>query len=204
MGQPTVSIYINTGTEASPTWTEVTSAKTIYFAGSGTSSTTYNAVIKPASGSKVAEELWIGDSPYANGQKCTTYDGTVNTNQNVLRVYFANYGTATAPILTAYDNTSHNSTNVAILAGTTTSENKSLIKAVETTNGAPSANWCSITTGTAGGASVNDLKGDTDYVVCSSAASANSHKLFNIVAFCPYDINVGDYAVVLSVKYTWT
>jgi hypothetical protein len=205
MAAPTVTIYLNTGTEASPTWTEVTSSHTIYFTGPDTTSTSIDPVTAPVSGTKIAEELWFGSS--GSYTQCTTYTGAVNTNQNVLRVYFANNPTSTPPRLTYYDDTNHGSDpSDEIAAGTAGTGNTGWIKATETTSGAPPSNWCTATTGSSGGATTNCLDGDQRYVECASAASANTAKLFNIVCYVPSDASSGTagHDGVLSVRYTYT
>jgi len=141
--------------------------------------------------------------------QCTTYDGTLNTNQNVLRIYFANYGTSTAPILTAWDDNNFNTTDNEVLAGTSATSNTSWIKAVETTSGAPGASWTGSTVSLANGSNPvggpNCLKGNTYYVPCASTASANSAKLFNIVWYVPSDASAGTtgHSCVLTIRYCY-
>lgn len=136
------------------------------------------------------------------------YDGSVNTNQNVIRFNFASYATSTAPILTAYDDDNFDTNANEILAGTTATSSTSFIKAIETTGGAPGAAWCTATTddaaNTAGGP--NGLKGTDRYVPCTSVAAAGGNKLFNIVCYCPADVSPGtsSHEFVLVLKYTYT
>lgn len=203
MPAPTVTIYLNTGTEAAPVWTEVLSTHTVYFAGPNTISSVIDPVVKPSTGCKVAEQLWFGVTTYT---KCTTYDGTVNVLINILRVLFATNPTATAPILTAYDSSTARTATKEMLAGTPGTSNKSFLKAKETTGGVPAANWATCGLGVAGSVDPNDLKGDTDYVQCASAAAAGADKKFNIVCFVPSDAGTGTtgHDPVISVKYTYT
>ena len=207
MAAPTVTFRINTGTEGTPTWTTITSGKALYWTGPDTTASVKDPVQAPETGNKVAEEMWVGDYPtYASGVQCTTYDGTVNTNQNVLSIYFATNPTSTAPKLTAWDTSAHSTIVKEALAGTSGSSNTSLIKAVETTAGAPGASWCTITTESAGGASTNALAGNDHYVQCASAATADSAKIFNIVLWIPSDIGAGTtgHDPVLTCQYTYT
>jgi len=205
MAPPTVTFYLNEGTEGSPTWAEVTSGETIYFTGPDTTGSSIDPVTAPTSGTKWAEELWHGSG--GSYTQCTTYTGTVNTNQNVFRIYFANNPTSTAPILTYYDDTSHGADpSDEIAAGTAGTSNTGWIKAIETTGGAPGAGWCTATTGTSGGATTNCLDGDQRYVQCASPASANSQKLFNMATYIPSDATSGTagHDGVLSCKHTYT
>lgn len=213
MAAPTVHFYINTNTEGSPTWTEILAADVIMPTGPDTTADPefYDPVTAPGSGCKIAEELWIDDdsassAPYAF--ECgTVYDGTVNTNQNVFRIFFETNPTSTAPILTAYDTSSHAADPAKeICTGTTTSNSAGWIKAIETTASAPGASWCTCGTTSAGGASTNCLDGDQRYVVCASAASANSAKLFNFVVYVPDDSGAGTtgHDPVMTCKYTYT
>jgi hypothetical protein len=178
---------------------------TIYFTGPDTTSTSIDPVTAPVSGTKIAEELWFGTT--GSYMQCTTYTGTVNTNQNVLRVYFANNPTSTPPRLTYYDSTAHESDPTdEIATGTAGTSNTGWIKAKETTDGSPGSGWCTATTGTSGGATTNCLDGDQRYVECASAASANTAKLFNIVCYVPSDASSGTagHDGVLSIRYTYT
>lgn len=141
--------------------------------------------------------------------QCTTYDGTLNTNQNVLKITFSE-ATSTAPILTAWDDSNLNSVTNEILAGTSGTSNTSWLKAVETTSGAPGSSWTSSTvslddnSNPAGGP--NALKGNDRFVPCASTASAGSSKLFNIVCYVPSDANSGTsgHTFVLSIRYSYT
>lgn len=208
MAAPTVSWHINSGTEGVPTWTEVLATDAFYFTGPATTPTSADPVTAPASGAKLAEELWKGDaSPYANGVQCTTYDGTVNTNQNLMRVYFADNPTSTPPELHAWDANDHTSADKEILAGTVSTNNTSYIKAIETTDGAPGPGWCNETTAnTPASGGATGLRGDDGYITCSSAAIANSEKLFNLVCYVCAETGAGltGHDPVLTVKYTYT
>ncbi len=207
MAAPTVTFYINSGTDVTPTWTEVTSSMAFYFGGPSTTGSSLDAVTAPASSTKVAEQLWGANYPtYGSGTKCATYDGTVNTNQNVLSILFATNPTATAPILTAWDTSAHSTVNYEMLAGTAGTSNTSWLKAIETTSGAPGAAWCTATLATGGAASPNALCGNTNYVQCAGAATANERKIFNFVCFVPSDASAGTtgHTPVLTCKYTFT
>jgi len=204
MPEPEIHWYINTGTEESPVWTEVAADECLYFTGPDTTPTYRDPVIAPLSGGKIAEELWKGAIPYANGVQCTTYDGTVNQNRNVLRILFLNYPTATPPELTAYDDSAQaavrGTPTIEMLVGTTVTGGTSFLKAIETTDGTPPAGWTSLTD------DEHDLCGDTDKIVCSAIANAGESKLFNIVCYVPSDASAGvtGHEPVITIQYTYT
>lgn len=212
MAAPTVHFYINTNTEGSPAWTEILSADIIKPTGPDTNATTetYDPVTAPGSSCAIADELWIdddsaGSAPWAF--ECTTYDGTVNTAQNVFRIFFETNATSTAPILTAYDTSAHAADpSKEICAGTTTTGDTGFIKAIETTGGQPGSAWTTCGTGSGGAATTNCLDGDQRYVQCAAAAGADSQKLFNMVIYVPDDAASGTtgHDPVLTCKYTYT
>jgi hypothetical protein len=207
LAAPTITFYINSGTEEAPSWTEVTASMTFYFGGPGTTAGVLQPVTAPAAGTKIAEELWGAlTASYGSGVQCATYDGTVNTNQNVIRIYFADNPTSTAPILTAWDTTAHSTTNYEMLAGTPGTSLSSWLKAIETTSGTPPAGWCTATTKIAGASTCNALCGDTNYVQCVTSALANTAKLFNLVSYVPSDASSGytGHTPQLTCKYTYT
>jgi len=207
LSAPTVTLYINSGTDLSPVWTEVTSSMAFYFGGPGTTASSLNSVTAPATGTKVAEQLWGANYPtYGSGTQCATYDGTVNTTSNVLSILFATNPTATAPILTSWDDTTHTTIAQEMLAGTTDTSSTSWLKAIETTGGAPSPAWCTATTVYSGAHNPNALAGNTNYVQCVSSATANERKRFNFVCFVPADASSGTtgHTPQLTVQYTYT
>ncbi len=61
MAQPDVTIYINTGTEGAPVWTEITSTKALYFADTQSSADYLDTINTPRSSSKNPAKLWISD-----------------------------------------------------------------------------------------------------------------------------------------------
>lgn len=206
MGAPTVSVALNTNTEGAPQWGTVLAGGTICFTGPDTTTTSLDPVTAPAAGCKVADECWYstGGGSYV---LCTTYTGTVNTNQYVMKVTFGGSPTASAPILTYYDSTSHGADPDDQMAqGTSDTNDTGFLKGVETTDGAPAAAWCVNTTGTAGASTINCLDGDQRYVQCAATAAADGSKYYNIVAFCPSDATAGaaGHDGVISQKYTYT
>ena len=207
MTAPTVTFWINTGTDLAPAWQEVTASMAFYFGGPATTGSALDPVTAPAIGVKVAEQLWGATYPgYGSGVQAALYDGTVNLNQNVMSIFFANNPTTTPPILTAWDDTSHSTVIQEMLAGTSETGNTSWLKAIETTAGAPIAPWCDEATAYAGANSPNALCGDTNYVQCASAAIANERKIFNFVCFVPATAAPGTtgHTPQLTCKYTYT
>jgi hypothetical protein len=207
MTAPTVTFYINSGTDGAPSWTQVTSSMAFYFGGPNTTASSLDAVTAPASGTKVADTLWGANYPtYGSGTQCSTYTGAVNTNRNVVGILFATNPTSTAPILQSWDTTSHSTTAYEMLAGTAGTSNTSWLKAYETTTGAPGSNWCTATTATAGANNPNALCGNTNYVQCATAATANETKTFNLVCWVPSDASAGTtgHTPQLTCKYTYT
>ena len=206
MAAPIVTILYNDATEGAPNWVDIGVGDTIYFTGPDSTVASIDPVTAPVTGTKIAEELWIGASgTYAECD--TVYDGTVNENQYVLQVYFEDNPTSTAPILTYYDSSAHGADPAdEIAAGTADTSNTGWIKAIETTGGAPGAAWCAEDTATAGADDVNCLDGDQRYVQCAAVALADTAKYFNIVCYCPSDATAGTvgHDGVLSVRYTYT
>jgi hypothetical protein len=212
MAAPTVHFYINVNTEASPTWTEIVTSDVIKPTGPDTTASpeSYDPVTAPGSGCKIAEELWIDDASAASAPwafQCATYDGTINTAQNVFRIFFETNPTSTAPILTAYDTSAHAADPAKeICTGTTTTGSTGFLKAIETTGGQPGASWATCGTASAGASTTNCLDGDQRYVQCAAAASANTQKLFNLVCYVPDDAGAGTtgHDPVVTCKYTYT
>lgn len=209
MAAPEVSLYINTGSEGSPSWTEVATTDTMAFGGTNTTSGSIEKVTAPAAGLAVAPELWAGSVsswPAGTFNQCATY-GSVNTNQYVLKVSFATNPTSTAPILTYYDDVDHGADpDDEMATGTSGTNNTGFLKAIETTDGQPAASWCSGTTGVAGASTINCLDGDQSFVQCAAAATAGADKYFNMCGWLPSDATAGtaEHDGVLSVKYTHT
>src|SRR3989304_2653063 len=94
--------------------------------------------------------------------------GTGSTAQNVFRITFSQALSA-VPTLEAWDNSNFNTTTLEIFTGTAVNGTKPMLSAVSTTNGAPTSSW-KPTTAAAGGATINRLKGNTNYVNLAAAA----------------------------------
>jgi len=211
MAQPNVKLYINTGTEETPVWTEVDDSEELFFTGSKTTSGVIDKVMAPKSLTKFPEQLWKGDSEtYGNGIKCTTYeqDITVATNTNILAFQFDDNPTSTAPILTAWDDTNYNSTDYELLSGTTNYPDCLLRGHITASDVLPSAsigslngNWKtqSITTDT------YKLEGDTHKQIANSSISTGNQLRFIISCYIPFDIAEGTngHNPIIACKYTY-
>jgi len=209
MGQPVVTIYINTGTEGTPVWTEITSKASLFLTGPASSFGYGDNIDVPRTSFNVGEEAWLSkELYYVSGTQSSvfTIPSSATQNQNVIKVTFADYDTTNAPKLKAWDDSGADSNTKKIFAGTTTSSSSSLLKATETTGGAAAQNWCTITTETAGAATTNSLKGSTNYVQCSAVASADTSKYFNLALFSPNDLVTlknTDFNIYLQIEYDY-
>lgn len=190
-----VTISVNVGTEASPTWVTLTSSKAIWFGDTATTASTYVPVkINPSiPGVAPAPVAWIADYPtYGSGQKINTYvrPDALTQYKNVIRASFS-VATTAPPKVTAWKRlTGKTSTDCEALNGTTLTSDESLIKLIETTITAPSVNWCTYTTASLGYTQVNALRGNDNYVSCASNATAGGTKLFAIACWVPSDLSV--------------
>lgn len=136
------------------------------------------------------------------GENYTIYEpGAVNVNQNVLQIYFATNATITPPELHAWDDAGHD---------TATSEffnSLNMLKACETTTGVPGAGWCDKGTPpliAAANGQGTALRGMEGYIICTTAATANTGKLFNIVCYAMPDNTNAAHTGVLTCHYTYT
>lgn len=115
--------------------------------------------------------------------------GNNSTAQNVFRVTFSE-ATSNSPMLKAFDDSSATTVLGRAFIGTAGNGNKPLMSAVATTDGAPVAAW-KPATATAGGATINRLKGNDSYVILSAApVSAGGNVRFNLCWELPSDIPI--------------
>jgi len=209
MAEPVVTMYINTGTEGAPVWTEIDSDVSLFLTGPDSSFGYGDNIDVPRTSFNTAEEAWLSkELYYVSGTQSTVFviPSAVLQYQNVLRVLFSGDATTTPPRLKAWDDSNATTTTKKIFTGTATSTNTSLLKATETTGGAPAANWCLITTGAAGAAVTNALKGSTQYVECAAIAGAGTSKYFTLALFSPNDltdITSSDFNIYLQVEYDY-
>jgi hypothetical protein len=110
-----IKLQGNTGaSDGSPTWTDLTFGSSGYelranLSGNGATTTTpsasWPAMLKPASGATLVDQLWLFTAD-TTGHQITTYDGT-GSHYNQLRINWDNTGTfSSAPLISAWkDNT---------------------------------------------------------------------------------------------------
>ena len=95
-----------------------------------------------------------------------TGGGNSSVAQNVLRITFSQ-ALAAPPRLEGWDDSTFATVAKEMFAGTTVNGSKPMVSAVATTDGAPSSNW-KPASATAGGDTVNRLKGTSSYVILST------------------------------------
>lgn len=209
MAEPTIALEINEGSEGTPSWVAIDTA--LRWTGK-------DGVGDP----HPAPVLDAGDAFFDNGSAPddgelwhdTTSDAQItvagrNTNQNVLRAREtgAADGTADPPELTAYDDATDAGNRTAptvwLLAGTAGTSSVSVIRAVETTGGAPSTGWTGQDHDSTPGEGAA-LAGDSSKVTCSSVLAASGSKTFNLAACVPHDATAGQTTFVYCFQYTYT
>lgn len=123
---------------------------------------------------------------------------------NVIKVVFSQ-ATSTAPTLEAWDDENFNTVANEIFTGTTGNGSKPMISAVATTDGAPSSAW-KPSSATGGGATINRLKGNTNYVdLAADPISSSGFVTFNLVWEIPYDAAIPpDLDAVFIIKYSYS
>lgn len=206
-------MYVNVGTEATPIWVELTSSKSLWF---GSNETTASVFVPTKINNNSSEVInppvcWLGDFPtYGNGQKVATYVPVNSATQysKVIRVVF-DEATTTPPKITAWKDNTKTSTDCEALNGTSLTTLTSLIKMIETTNGAPSQNWCTKDFAVLSGyAQMNALRGNDNYVTCQNVCGAGGSKDFAIAVWLPANLSVpllnSRKDFTLNVQYTAT
>ena len=131
--------------------------------------------------------------------------GNNSSAANPFQVVFSQALSA-IPTLEAWDDATFSTTAKEWTAGTGGSGNLPYISAVATTNGAPIANW-KPTVLTAGGATINRLRGTTNYVnLSTSIPGAGGSVRFNLDFEIPSDATVPSTNTfgVLAVRYSYS
>ena len=130
--------------------------------------------------------------------------GNNSIAQNVLRVTFSE-ATSDIPRLEAWDSYAFTTTVNEVFAGTAGNSNKPMIAAVATTNAAPISAWVPAAV-TAGGATINLLKGSTNFVNLSNAVVAQGGTVrFNLNWKVPFDAAIpSNMAAVLVIRFSYT
>ncbi|MHA1408901.1 MAG: hypothetical protein ACTSQY_01035 [Candidatus Odinarchaeia archaeon] len=139
----------------------------------------------------VVPELWIADSTgWTNAQQIGTYDGTVNTNQYMFKVVLdQDYSSVK---LSVFDDTIHDTpATKQALIGTSSSNNTSLIKAIETTSGAPSEDWTSVTD------DIYDLESENNMLTIADPTSGD--KYLNLVVYLVDDLTYVEDTFTISI-----
>lgn len=208
MAEPTFQWQLNYGTEGTPTW-ETWSADISRWTGpSGVG----DAMPAPVSGANWFDnttppddgELWLD----ASTDRFIAVAGRA-LNQNVLQIIETGAEpTADPPEFTAYDDATdaanRTSPTTWPMIGTAASNNKSCLRAVETTGGAPAASWGTqvYTADPSVGAC---LDGEDSKLTCAAVFSGSDTKKFQLAHNVPSDVAVsGLITFVYSLQYTYT
>lgn len=210
MVQPTVKLEVNTNTEGSPTWSEVTSAQELVFTTSDmTGSKAQDAIpfiTKPGSGVVVVDMLWKGAS--GNYTNIAVYAAEPNANKNVAR-WTWDGAMNSAPIFTCYPTTAHANPTAgdgSVLGGhSADTSSKSYCKSIFD----PGASaWCTGTTGQAGAVTTTNvgqsLQGEIQYLQLWSTPTGSGVQTLNVCMYVGANENTGTFTPVFSCKYTWT
>jgi hypothetical protein len=131
--------------------------------------------------------------------------GNNSDKQNVIKVVFSQ-PTSTIPTLEAWDDENFNTVANQVFAGTTGNGSKPMISAVATTNAAPASAW-KPSSAAGGGATINRLKGNTNYVNLHSRALSGTGEnvRFNLCWELPYDTDIpADLDAVFILKYSYS
>lgn len=132
--------------------------------------------------------------------------GNASSAQNVFRVVFSQ-ALSGSPTLEAWDDSTFSTTNKEMFAGTAVNGNKPFLSAVGTTDAAPITNWKPASP-TAGGATINRLKGLTNYVTLSVAAPGVGGAVrFNLCWELPSDASVPSTNTlngVLAIRFSYS
>lgn len=208
MAEPTFQWQINSGSEGTPSWQTV-GADVLRWTGPDGIADEFPA---PVSGANWADnttppndgEFWLdGGSDY----QCTLMGRGLN--QNCLQINETGAeATADPPEFTAYDDATdaanRTSPTTWPMIGTAASNNKSSLRAVETTGGVPAAGWGTQTYDadpTPGAC----LDGEDSKLTLAAAFAGSDTKKLQLAHCVPNDIAVsGLITFVYSLQYTFT
>lgn len=131
--------------------------------------------------------------------------GNGSTFRWCLTVTFRLNGTVDVPVLEAWDDFKTNSVLHEIFTGTSVNGNIPMLSGVATTNGSPVSNWKPVAP-IPGGATINRLKGSTNYInLSTSFIYENGGAFFNLCWEVPCDATVpADMDCVLILKYSFS
>ena len=128
--------------------------------------------------------------------------GNGSTARNVFKVTFS-AALYEAPKLTAWDGFDINTVLKKIFTGTAGNGNIPMISGAATTDAAPPSNWKPASP-VSGGAAINRLKGNENYVVLSVSGSPDAVR-FNLCWDIPADVGAEeDLNSVISVEYAYS
>lgn len=208
MAEPVFQWQLNYGSEGTPTW-ETVSTDVIRWTGPAGVG---DAMPAPVSGASWFDnttspddgELWLD----AAIDRHVTLAGR-GLNQNVLQINETGGDpTIDPPELTAYDDATdagnRTSPTTWPMIGTTASNNKSCLRAVETTGGAPGAAWgTQVYTADPGVGAC--LDGEDSKLTCAAVFAGSDTKKFQLAHNVPNDVAVsGLITFVYSLQYTYT
>jgi hypothetical protein len=207
MAEPTIALQLNEGSEGTPTWVGIGTAKWTGPDGVGdpfvapvldATDVFFDNTTAPNDG-----ELWNDD-----GSPVQVAAAGRALNANVLRALETGGtdGTADPPELSAYDDVTDAGNRTApatwLLVGTAGTSSVGCIRGVETTAGAPAAGWGTQTHD--GAPSVGAvLEGNVTKVTCASALAASGNKLFNVAHANPHDATSDTTTWVKCLMYTY-
>ena len=223
MAAPTISIRMNTGSEGTPTWSEVLAADVITFTGSGSSDGDLKPVPRPSGANKthVADELWWEDND-STDLEVTIYEGggdeaadyttdifpTDLTNTNYIAIQADTNPESQAGELEAWDDNSYNTTTKEMLAGTTELSGHSQLRAAETASNVTPATGAGSLPGAyetqTAQTTTYQLQGSTRSITFSSALSAGNQNRVICHVFTCADSTAGQETVELTYKYYYT
>lgn len=208
MAEPTFQWELNYGTEGTPIW-EVIGADVFSWCGPDGLADPFPA---PVSGANWFDnttapddgELWLD----AGTDRFIDVAGRA-LNQNVLQISETGAEpTADPPEFTAYDDAADAGTRTSPttwpMIGTSASNNKSSIRAIETTGGVPGAGW-GTQTYDADPSIGACLDGEDTKLTLAAAFSGSDTKKFQLAHCVPNDIAVSGLVTwVYSLQYTYT
>jgi len=191
-----ITWYANIGTDAAPTWIEITDNMRIHFTGAGSVPNSAKPVVRPDNGYVWPEEVWIGPEVMATGQQVNSWEKPSSAIQNgkVFKMVFAERVGA-APFLSAYDTPEFDTWDDIMLAGTEQTNWTGLIKAFiagrESANTPPAQGWAVKETGGSGSRNPNGLQGNAAIVSVPFIPLAGDDFTFTIAPSVPSDAEAG-------------
>lgn len=198
----------------------VEAAVTLRWGGPDSVDGTITSFQRLPSGDKWIEDFWYevtAQTDYQMMDENTGPDEISGSQCYHLFTLTSNVAYASAPIITAYDDTSHGATPTDQCLAGSASHAATFIKIVgATTSGQPAQYWGeasaaalqSLETGGSVvlGAAAQGLNGDVAFMTCTTASINSTPQYFSIVAGYPDDGNLGADVIniVISIKYTYT